>query len=400
MSETTDYMARALALADGARGRTSPNPSVGAVVVRDGRIVGEGFTQPPGGPHAEIVALRQAGERARGATLYSTLEPCCHFGRTPPCTRAILEAGIAEVRVGVLDPNPLVEGRGCAELVAAGVRVVVGERAGEAAELIEDFTAYVTRRRPFVVAKWAMTLDGKIATRTGESRWITGQAARLEVHRLRDVVAGVMVGAGTVLADDPELTVRLGPGAQARPEREQPWRIVVDGTGRTPLGARLLSPTLAGRTIVATTEKSPLGWREGVEARGARLLLLPEAMDAARGRVDLRALLERLWEMELMSVLVEGGGTLLGSLFDARLVDKVWAFVAPVVFGGEARSPVGGTGVASPAGAVRIERARQEAIGGDLLVAGYPRYDGRGDGVEGVGTSVPAASGRQACSPG
>jgi diaminohydroxyphosphoribosylaminopyrimidine deaminase / 5-amino-6-(5-phosphoribosylamino)uracil reductase len=399
VSETTDYMARALALADSARGRTSPNPSVGAVIVRGGQIVGEGYTQPPGGPHAEIVALRQAGELARGATLFSTLEPCCHFGRTPPCTRAIVEAGISEVRVGVLDPNPLVEGRGCAELSRAGLKVVVGERAGEASELIEDFAVYATRRRPFVVAKWAMTLDGKIATRTGESRWITGQASRQAVHRLRDTVAGVMVGSGTVVADDPELTVRLAPDSASRPERAQPWRIVVDGTGRTPLGARLLSPALASRTIVGTTDASPRHWREGVEASGARLLLLSEASGVAAGRVDLRALLEALWTWEVMSVLVEGGGSLLGSLFDLRLVDKVWAFVAPAIFGGEGRSPVGGEGVSVPAAAIRLERVRQESIGGDLLVVGYPAYAEGGDGSGGGESAVPAASGRQACSP-
>lgn len=398
MSETTEFMTRALALADRARGRTSPNPAVGAVVVRDGRVVGEGWTQPPGGPHAEVVALRQAGGLSRGGTLYTTLEPCCHFGRTPPCTRAIVEAGIVEVRVGALDPNPLVDGRGCARLADAGVRVVRGGVEDEAASTVEDFAVYVRQRRPFVIAKWAMTLDGKTATQTGESRWITGPAARRAVHQLRDVVSAVMVGSGTAVADDPELTVRLAPEDRWRPERLQPWRVVVDGSGRTPPTARLLSPALAERTILATTEASPSDWRAAVAASGARLLVLPRAEDS--GRVDLGGLLAALGEMEVMSVLVEGGGILLGALFDARLVDKVYAFVAPRIFGGAGPAPVGGRGVAAPASAVRLERVHHEVAGEDLLVVGYPRYAPEVDTPACGARVASAADGRQACSPG
>lgn len=364
-----DYMARALELADLARGRTSPNPAVGAVIVRDGEVVGEGHTQPPGGPHAEIVALRRAGERARDATLYSTLEPCCHQGRTPPCTDAIAAAGIAKVHLAILDPNPRVQGGGCQALEAAGIRVVVGERADEARELIEDFTTHVLTGQPLVVAKWAMSLDGKIATTTGDSRWISGPRARAVVHDLRDVCSAVLVGVGTVLADDPQLTVRIPRAEARRAARPQPWRVVVDSRGRTPLSARLLSPDLANRTIVATTNASPETWRRAVEAAGATVLLLADRA----GRVDLRALLAALGQMEITSVLAEGGSAVLGSLFAADLVDKVYAFVAPLVVGGQAApSPVGGAGAQRLVEARGLRVVRLDRVGDDLLVVGYP----------------------------
>lgn len=367
-----DYMARALELADLARGRTSPNPAVGAVVVRDGQIVGEGYTQPPGGPHAEVVALRQAGDLARGATLYTTLEPCCHQGRTPPCTRAIVAAGIAEVCVAVLDPNPLVQGGGCQALEMAGIRVRLGERpdqASRARELIEDFAKHVLTGRPFVVAKWAMSLDGKIAARTGDSKWITGPAARELAHELRDVVGAVLVGVNTVLLDDPQLTVRLPVEKARRPARPQPWRVVVDSRGRTPLEAKLLGPELADRTIVATTAAAPEPWRRAVEARGARALVLPEQA----GRVDLGALLDALGEMDVTAVLVEGGGALLGSFLDSGLVDKACAFVAPRIIGGAAAiSPVGGLGAPSVAAGYALRDVRVERVEDDVLIVGYP----------------------------
>lgn len=366
-----EHMARALELADLARGRTSPNPAVGAVVVRDGRVVGEGYTQPPGGPHAEIVALRQAGEFARGATLYTTLEPCCHHGRTPPCAEAIVAAGVAEVRIAILDPNPKVQGGGCRMLEAGGVRIRVGERAAEAREQIEDFTKYVLTGRPLVVAKWAMSLDGKIATRTGDSKWITGEPARELAHELRDTYGAIVVGVNTVLLDDPQLTVRLPPEKARRPARLQPWRVVVDSRGRTPLGARLLGPELAGRTIVATTAAATAAWRREIRALGAHDMVLPDR----DGVVDLEALLDALGQMEITGVLVEGGGTLFGSLFEAHLVDKVCAFVAPRILGGAgAPSPVGGTGALTVASAWKLRDVRIERVGEDLLVVGYPSY--------------------------
>lgn len=366
--DRVDYMARALELADLARGRTSPNPPVGAVVVREGRVVGEGFTRPPGGPHAEVVALAEAGPLARGATLYSTLEPCCYHGRTPPCAAASAAAGVTAVHIAVLDPNPRVQGGGSQLLEGAGVLVRLGERAAAARELIEGFTRYVLAGRPLVVAKWAMSLDGKIAAASGDSRWISGSLARERGHQLRDVADAVVVGVGTVLADDPRLTVRLAPELDRRPARPQPWRVVVDSRGRTPLGAQLLGPELAPRTLLATTRAAPAAWRDEVRARGADALELP----AREGRVDLDALLRALAERGLTSVLVEGGGALLGSLFAGRLVDRVYAFVAPKVLGGAgAPSPVGGPGVARAADAWPLRDVRVERLGEDLLVSGW-----------------------------
>src|SRR5919202_1357726 len=247
-------MERALELARGAKGRTSPNPAVGAVIVRDGTIVGEGATQPGGRPHAETVALQTAGETARGATMYVTLEPCSHYGRTPPCARAVVAAGIAEVRVATLDPNPLVGGRGQTILDAAGIRTLLGEGQDEARALNEDFARWITTGRPLLIAKFAASLDGRIATYTGDSRWITGREARAEVHRLRDQVDAIMVGVNTVLADDPLLTTRLDDPAR---EPHHPWRLVVDSHLRTPFTARLLDPSLPARTTILTTEVAP-----------------------------------------------------------------------------------------------------------------------------------------------
>jgi len=363
-------MRRALALAAQGRGRTSPNPMVGAVIVRDGQVVGEGYHQRAGTPHAEIHALRQAGERARGGTLYVNLEPCNHYGRTPPCTEAILAAGLAEVHMAMLDPNPLVNGRGRARLEEAGVRTVVGELEEEARELNEAFITYITTGRPLVIAKFASSLDGKIATRTGQSRWISGEAARRRVHELRDAVDAILVGADTVIADDPLLTTRL-------PDREvrHPLRIVADSRGRVPLEARLFDPALPGRTLVAATPAFPPERRAALEDRGVEVLLLPAD---PQGRVDPRALLEALGRREVTSLLLEGGGTLLEAFFRAGLVDKVLAFIAPLIVGGrEAPTAVAGEGFARLEEAVRLERVRVEWVGEDLLVSGYPRREGK-----------------------
>ena len=359
------YMQRALELASQSLGRVSPNPPVGAVVVRDGHIVGEGCTQPPKGSqaHAEVEALAQAGDAARGATLYVTLEPCCHQGRTPPCTQALLQAGIAEVHIAVLDPNPLVDGKGAAELEAAGRRVFRGEEAG-AQEVMEGYLKWVTTGLPFVTAKYAMSLDGKIATATGESRWITGEAARLRGHRLRLECDAILVGVGTALQDDPQLTAR---NQEEAPLEHQPLRVVVDSQGRLPLGAAMLQPP-GGRCIVATALPPP----EHVQAlrhAGAEVLIHP----AGDGRVDLRALLRDLGERQVTSLLAEGGGSILASLVEERLVDKVMAFIAPVLIGGrEAPTPLEGRGAQGLAEALRLERVTLEPLGEDTLLTGYP----------------------------
>jgi diaminohydroxyphosphoribosylaminopyrimidine deaminase/5-amino-6-(5-phosphoribosylamino)uracil reductase len=358
-----DFMERALALARQALGTTSPNPAVGAVVVREGVIVGEGFTLPPGEGHAEAVALTRAGERARGATLYVTLEPCAHHGRVPPCTRAIIASGIARVHIATIDPNPIVNGKGKAELEAAGIEVVVGEREEEAREVIEAYAKHITTRLPFVTAKFAMSLDGKIATYTGDSRWITDREARLYAHQLRRASDAIMVGVNTVLRDDPRLTAR---DEVDRPLGHQPLRIVVDSHGRTPPSARLLREP--GQTLIATSS-IPAERAEALRGAGAEVLSLPGEGDA----VDIGALLEELGRRDVVSILVEGGGTLLGSLFDRGLVDKVVALIAPIIIGGRALSPIEGRGVARLAEALRLRRTRVDRVGDDILVVGYTK---------------------------
>ncbi len=369
------FMRRALELAARARGRTSPNPVVGALVVRDGRVVGEGYHHRAGTPHAEVHALRAAGERARGATLYVTLEPCNHYGRTPPCTEAIIAAGIARVHMAMLDPNPLVNGRGQARLEAAGIPTTVGLCGKEAAELNEAFSTHITTGRPFVIAKFACSLDGKIATATGESRWISGPEARRRVHELRDQVDAIMVGSRTVLLDDPRLTTRLERPADPERGSHHPLRIVADSRGRVPLEARIFDPALPGRTLVAATAAFPPERRRELARRGIEVLALPADPD---GRVDLTALLDELGRRQVLSLLVEGGGTLLASFFRAGLVDKVLAFVAPLIIGGqEAPSVVAGLGVTHLEQATRLERVRVERVGEDILVCGYPRRNER-----------------------
>lgn len=343
-----DPMARALELATRALGRTAPNPPVGAVVVRGREIVGEGYHVAAGQPHAEAVALAAAGTRARGATLVVTLEPCAHHGRTPPCTEAIIAAGIAEVRHAIDDPDPRVSGRGARALGAAGVRVVAGERAEEAAELLRGYLARQRTGRPWVSAKYAMSLDGKTATRTGDSRWISGGASRAYVHTLRDRADAIVVGIGTVLADDPSLTVRPAP-----PDGRQPRRVVVDSQLRMPPAAALAGPGLAPATTIAHVANDRSGdpadrdrRRRAEVLRDRGLELLPLPPDPA-GRVDLGSLFAELGRRGLNEVLVEGGGELLAGLLAAGLVDEIEACIAPVLLGGDqAPSPIRGQGVA------------------------------------------------------
>lgn len=364
--EWMDYIERALVLAERAKGRCNPNPAVGAVLVRDGRIVGEGFTQPRGQPHAEIVALEMAGEAARGATLYVTLEPCAHYGLTGPCVEALIAAGVREVRCSMLDPSPWVDGRGKAELERRGVAVRLGEGAEVARRLNQDYFHWVRTGRPFVTAKYAMTLDGKIATRTGDSRWISGEAARALVGRLRARCDAVLVGVDTILADDPRLTARAPDGALLE---RQPLRVIVDSRGRLPRSARVVSGELPGQTLIATTPSGRErlgGFSEGVEVWVSE--------PTPEGRVSLSGLLRELGRRSLISVLVESGGRLLAGLFEQQLVDEVVAFIAPKIVGGAgAPTPVEGEGVADLASAITLVDVTWERLGGDLLVRGYPR---------------------------
>ena len=358
-----DYMERALSLARQALGHVSPNPAVGAVVVRDGVIVGEGFTQPPGSDHSEIVVLKHAGAKVRGATLYVTLEPCCHFGRTPPCSRALIAAGIAEVHLAMLDPNPLVSGRGRMELEQAGIKTVTGEHEAEARGINEAYIKYITTGFPFVIAKFAMSLDGKIATASGDSRWISGGAAQSYVHELRRNVDAIIVGVNTVLADDPQLTARSDSGEASG---RQPLRIIADAQGRTPASARVFSvPT---HTLLAVAEDLDRTRARTLEQAGAELIRLP----SREGLVDLKALFKLLGQKQVTSVLAEGGGQLLGSLFDQGLVDKVVVFIAPIVIGGtNAKVAVAGQGVDKVSQALRLRQVRIEMLDQDIMVIGY-----------------------------
>lgn len=356
-----DYMREALRVAAHARGRTSPNPLVGAVIVKDGRIVGEGWHRKAGTPHAEVHALAMAGELARGATLYVTLEPCAHYGRTGPCAKAVAEAGVKRAVIAMSDPNPLVAGKGIEMLRQAGVEVEVGLLAREAARLNEVFLLWIERQRPFVLLKAAMSLDGKIATAAGDSRWISGEKSRARVHLWRDECDGIMAGIGTVLADNPSLTARLPDGTG-----RNPVRIIVDSQARTPPGAKVVQDGLA-RTIIAVMERAPAERVSALAEAGSEILR------AGRGpQVDLALLMQELARQEITSVLVEGGGTLNYSLLEAGLVDKVAMFVAPKLLGGRsAKTPVEGTGFQRLSEAAELTELTAESLEGDMLLTGY-----------------------------
>lgn len=360
-----DYMLRALSLAARAVPHASPNPAVGAVLVKDGRIVGEGFTQPPGGDHAEVVALRRAGDQARGASLYVTLEPCCHFGRTPPCTDALVGAGVAAVHMAMRDPSPWVAGRGRQALEAAGIRIAVGEREHEARHLNEAYLKWATCGLPFVTAKFASTLDGKTATRTGSSRWISSPSSRERVGRLRGQVDAVVVGVRTVLTDDPQLTAR---DSEDRLLSRQPLRVVLDTAARTPPSARLLAATPgAGRVVVVSSRDADPASVAQLERAGAEVVRVP----ACDQHLDARAAFQELALRGVTSALVESGGQLLAGLLEARLVDRVVAFIAPKLVGGrDAPTPVEGLGLAEMSQALALHDVRYERVGDDLMVTG------------------------------
>ncbi len=357
-----------LALEEGRRalGWSSPNPAVGAVVVRAGEVVGAGRTQPPGGDHAEVGALRSAGARARGATVVVTLEPCAHTGRTPPCTEALIDAGVAAVRYAVGDPDPNVSGAGRRALEAAGIAVEAGDGAAEAGAQLEGYLHQRRTGRPFVIVKYAASLDGRIAASSGDSRWVSGPETLAWAHEQRQGLDAIVVGSGTVVVDDPELTARPGGSVEGA---HQPLRVVADSRGRTPERARVLAGD--SPTLIATTAASPADWRGRMAARGAEVLVLPEA----DGHVDLEALIRALGERGALTVLFEGGGVLLGSLFDARLVDRVRAVIAPLVIGADAApAAVAGRGVERMAQAPRLREVSVTRLGEDTLISGLPAW--------------------------
>lgn len=337
---------------------------VGTVIVQNGKIIAEGYHPKAGAPHAEIFALARAGKKATGASLYVNLEPCIHFGRTPPCVEAIIKAGIKEVHIATGDPNSRVNGKGKAKLEQHGITVIIGESEEEAKKLNEVFFKYITSGLPFVTVKFAMTLDGKIATKTGDSRWITGEKARHVVHHLRSQTDAILVGVNTVIKDDPQLTTRLPNGKGLNP-----IRIILDSQGRIPLTAKIVSGGLPGKTIVATTNSISSEKKTQLTQLDIEVIVLPQR----DGRVDLAQLLKELTKQEVTSILVEGGGETLASFFHFNLVDKVYAFIASKIVGGDtAPTPVRGEGVEQMNDAIKLYHQSFRRIGDDVLITGYP----------------------------
>ncbi|WP_306249628.1 bifunctional diaminohydroxyphosphoribosylaminopyrimidine deaminase/5-amino-6-(5-phosphoribosylamino)uracil reductase RibD [Parvularcula sp. IMCC14364] len=365
MGDDTRYMMRAIDLAKRAEGYTSPNPMVGCVLVREGRIVGEGFHARPGTAHAEANALRSAGDEARGATAYVTLEPCNHHGSNPPCSTGLIKAGIAEVVYAVPDPNPVAAG-GADALRAAGITVRTGLCTDEARHLIRFWLHHIQQGSPYVIAKFAASLDGKIATRGGESQWITSDAARLRGHDLRQACDAIIVGVDTVIADNPSLTARPNLPAGHR-DAAHPLRVILDSSGRVPIESKVFRSTTPGKTLLATTAAMPALKEQALRARGVDVVRLPAS---ATGRPELEALLEALHTRGVLSCMVEGGGKTLGSFFDAQLVNEVWAFIAPLVIGGNAPGPVSGVGIEFLRDAFRLQNTEIENLEATMLMRG------------------------------
>lgn len=370
-------MRRAIELAKKGGGYVHPNPLVGCVVVKDGEIIAEGYHEKYGEFHAERNALTRCQSETKDASLYVTLEPCCHYGKTPPCTEIIIEKGIKKVFVGILDPNPLVAGKGVKILQDAGIEVEVGLCKDEIRELNKVFLKYITTKRPYVIMKTAMTLDGKIAAYTGDSRWVTNEQSRKLVHELRSEMAAVMVGIGTVLADDPMLNVRL------EGKHHQPVRIVVDSNLRIPVDSQLVKTAKEYRTIVATT-KSLADFADDTDfsdrPQEFSSLTLTDLADSGveiiecqsiNNHVDINDLMTKLGSMGIDSILLGGGGTLNAAFLEAGCVDEVWAFIAPKIIGGEgAKTPVSGKGIKKMSDAIQLQNIDIQNINGDILIKG------------------------------
>ncbi len=363
-----DWMQKALSLTARGEGWTSPNPIVGAVLVKNGRVIGEGWHEKCGALHAERHALSRCTEDPAGSTLYVTLEPCCHTGRQPPCTQAILEAGISRVVIGSADPNPLVAGKGVQLLRKAGVSVTEGVLRAECDWANRIFLHYIQTGLPYVAMKYAMTMDGKIACCTGASKWITGEEARTHVHRLRHRHRAILAGVGTVLADDPLLNCRMENG-------RNPVRVICDSALRTPLTSQLVRTAGQIPTILATASAAPAAMQPYRDA-GCIVLHLP----GPDGKVDLPALMQKLGTMEIDSVLLEGGGTLNWSMLKVGLVQQVYTYLAPKLFGGaSAKTPIEGQGFSLPGDAVRLHGCRVTRLGPDFLIESEVEYHVHGN---------------------
>jgi diaminohydroxyphosphoribosylaminopyrimidine deaminase/5-amino-6-(5-phosphoribosylamino)uracil reductase len=371
-------MKEAFVEAEQARGRTHPNPIVGALVIKNGEVIGRGHHEKAGAPHAEIVALREAGARAKGADLFVTLEPCNHTGRTPPCTEAILSAGIQRVFAGTRDPNPNVRGAGAERLRAAGVLVELGVAGALCDSVNEQWLKFINTGRPWVMLKAAATLDGKIATGTGDSRWVTGEASRQMVHVLRDEFDAVLVGINTVLKDDPQLSTRLEPlSAESElsvrgVKQRDPIRVVVDGHARMPASARMLRQASEAATVIATTDAAPSEKLRALESAGAQLELCKRR---ANGLIDLGDLLEKLAARGLTSLLVEGGATIHGSFLNEKLWDELYLFLAPKLAGAGGLSWAGFTGSDSMSESLRLGEMHIDAVScaPDLWIKARPK---------------------------
>ena len=357
-------MDRALALAARGIGYVEPNPAVGCVVVHDGRIVGEGFHERFGGPHAEVIALSAAGDAAQGATAYLSLEPCCHHGKTPPCTQALIAAGIRRMVAAMRDPFPQVGGRGISELEAAGIACDVGVRAAESNWILAPYRKLIATGRPWVIAKWAMTLDGKLATRIGDSKWISSEASRAAVHQLRGRMDAIIVGSGTAHADDPLLTARP---INVEEVKRVATRIVVDSSASLSTTSRLMRTSADIPVLVAVADDAPVAATTTLKDAGAEIVFCEGRTHAER----LDALLRELGGRRMTNVLVEGGGKLLGTLFDGRAVDEVHVFIAPKLAGGaEATTPIAGLGVERMASALHLADIAIEELEGDVHIFG------------------------------
>lgn len=355
------YMKIALALAEGGRGLVNPNPMVGAVIVKGDKVIGQGFHEVYGGNHAEINAVINSKEEVKDSTLYVTLEPCCHFGKTPPCVDEVIKRGIKRVVIGTLDSNPIVRGKSVEILKNNDIEVAVGVLEEQCIKLNEIFNKYISFKRPFVIMKWAMTLDGKICSVIGDSKWISGEESRKAVHKLRSEVGAIMVGVNTVIQDNPRLTSRIDGG-------KNPLRVIVDSTLRIPLESAVLKCSFSEKTLIATTLASSEKKRELLREKGVEVLVLSQV----KGKVNLQELMDKLYEMKIDSVLLEGGGTLNYSAIEEGIVDKVQVYIAPKIIGGEeAKTPVGGQGIEFMKDAVNLDKLQFRKIGEDILFEGY-----------------------------
>ncbi|GAB6167948.1 bifunctional diaminohydroxyphosphoribosylaminopyrimidine deaminase/5-amino-6-(5-phosphoribosylamino)uracil reductase RibD [Clostridium carnis] len=355
------YMKMALELAKKGRGRVNPNPMVGAIIVKNEKVIGVGYHEEYGKAHAEVNAINNAVYDVKGATLYVTLEPCSHYGKTPPCVEKIIENKIKRVVIGMVDPNPLVSGNGVKKLKQAGVEVVIGVLEDECKKLNEVFIKYITYKKPFVILKTAMSLDGKIATSLGESKWITGEESREKVHRLRNEVLGIMVGIDTVIKDNPQLTCRLKEG-------KSPTRIIVDSKLRIPMESKVLEDISNVKTIIATTESADKNKLVKLEALGAKVLTIK----SKNNKVDLNDLMIKLGHLKIDSILLEGGAKLNFSALESGIVDKVQFYISPKIIGGTgSKTPVGGNGIELLKDAYKVKDITLRTIGEDILIEGY-----------------------------